>query len=189
MLSRNAGEVHWLTISPQGREDICRTREGKGVGVVHRQGAFSCSAKNKLEMEWSSILWKMRNDVDGLPQELNEMAFTTGDVQNKFWTLQNVMRRLTANNQGPKSRSPTTTRDSWSPWKVVKVVEAWCCIHPTLPTGRKTMMRRKRPTNTLSMIFLAGTNNVRYGKPIYRRDEQPVSSETRYLPHRLLSRL
>jgi hypothetical protein len=66
----------------------------------------------------------MRNDVDGLPQELNEMAFTTGDVQNKFWTLQNVMRRLTANNQGPKSRSPTTTRDSWSPWKVVKVVEA-----------------------------------------------------------------
>jgi len=65
-------------------------------------GQCSQAVKSKLENDTGFAALEANDNVVGLLDKLKEMAFSTGGVQHPFWTLQNVLRRLTAINQGPK---------------------------------------------------------------------------------------
>jgi hypothetical protein len=58
--------------------------------------------KSKLENELGYTTLEMNENAVGLLRQLKQMAFTSGGVQHPFWTLQIVMQRLLAINQGPR---------------------------------------------------------------------------------------
>jgi hypothetical protein len=65
-------------------------------------GQCTHNVKNKLENEFRYATLEMNDDVVGLLRQLKKMLFASGGVQHPFWTLQIVMRRLLAINQGPR---------------------------------------------------------------------------------------
>jgi hypothetical protein len=66
------------------------------------------NVKSKLENGLVYSTLEMNDGVVGLLRQLKQMAFASGGVQHPFGTLQIVMRRLLAINQGP--REPATRR-------------------------------------------------------------------------------
>jgi hypothetical protein len=60
------------------------------------------NVKSKLENELGYTTLEMNENAVGLLRQLKQMAFTSGGVQHPFWTLQIVMQRLLAINQGPR---------------------------------------------------------------------------------------
>jgi hypothetical protein len=59
------------------------------------------NVKSKLENKLGYATLEMNDDVVlGLLRQLKQMAFASGGVQHPFWTLQIVVRRLLAINQG-----------------------------------------------------------------------------------------
>jgi hypothetical protein len=58
--------------------------------------------KSKLENELGYATLEMNDGVVGLLRQLKQMVFASGGVQHPFWTLQIVMRRLLAIDQGPR---------------------------------------------------------------------------------------
>jgi hypothetical protein len=61
--------------------------------------------KSKLENKLGYATLEMNDDVVGLLRQQKQMAFASGGAQHPFWTLQIVMRRLLAINQGPHVNS------------------------------------------------------------------------------------
>jgi hypothetical protein len=60
--------------------------------------------KSKLENELGYATLEMNDNVVGLLRQLKQMVFAPGGLQHPFWTLQIVMQRLLAINQGPPHR-------------------------------------------------------------------------------------
>ena len=57
------------------------------------------NVESKLENDEDFEDLERNSDVVGLLEKLEEMAFARG-VQNKFWKMQHVLRRLAAMQQG-----------------------------------------------------------------------------------------
>jgi hypothetical protein len=63
----------------------------------------------------------MNDDVVGLLRQLKQMTFALGGVQHPFWTLQIVMQRLLAINQGPREPVTNYYRQFVSTAEVIEV--------------------------------------------------------------------
>jgi hypothetical protein len=101
----------------------------------------------------------MNDDVVGLLRQLKQMTFASGGDQHPFWTLQIIMRRLLAINQGPREPVTNYYRRFVSTTKVIE--ELWGKFYPeklTVSTSDadKNIARYKY----LSMIFLAGADKA-----------------------------
>jgi hypothetical protein len=81
-------------------------QDSKAKVFVIILGQCTHNVKSKLENELGYATLEMNDDVVGLLRQLKQMAFASGGVQHPFWTLQIVIRRLLAINQGP--REPVT---------------------------------------------------------------------------------
>jgi len=77
----------------------CTEQKAKVFVVI--LGQCSSEVKNKLVNNVGFETLEDSGDVVGLLKMLKEMTFSTSGVQHPCWTLQNVLRRLTAINQGP----------------------------------------------------------------------------------------
>jgi hypothetical protein len=64
-------------------------------------GQCSHSVKNKLMNQKEYATLEDDDDVVGLLKMLKSMAFSTTAVQHPYWTMQSVLKRLSAINQGP----------------------------------------------------------------------------------------
>jgi hypothetical protein len=84
--------------------------------------------KSKLENELGYATLEMNDDVVGLLRQLMQMAFASGGVQHPVWTLQIVMWRLLAINQGPGESVTNYYRQFVSTTKVME--EQWGKLYP-----------------------------------------------------------
>jgi len=82
-------------------KDMKACTEQKAKVFVVILGQCSLEVKNKLVNNVGFKTLEDSDDAVGPLKMLKEMAFSTSGVQHPHWTLQNVLRRLTAINQGP----------------------------------------------------------------------------------------
>lgn len=75
-------------------------KENKAKVFVVVLGQCSQVVKSNLESDDDFAEMEQNDDVVGLMAKLKEMAFSTAGVQDPFWNLQNLLRRLTVLNQG-----------------------------------------------------------------------------------------
>jgi len=144
------------------RKDMKACTEQKVKVVVVILGQCSSEVKNKLANNVGFETLEDGDDVVGLLKMLKEMAFSNSGVQHPHWTLQNVLRRLTAINQEP-SESVSNYHKRFL--ATTEVVEAqWGQFYPVkLTTGAGSVDKKTARDNVLSMIFLAGADKKRYG--------------------------
>jgi hypothetical protein len=118
--------------------------------------------KSKLENELGYATLEMNDDVVGLLRQLKQMAFASGGVHYPFWTLQIVMRRLLAINQGPRELVTNYYRRFVSTTKVIE--KQWGKLYPEkLAVSASDVDRNIARDKYLSMIFLAGGDKARFG--------------------------
>jgi hypothetical protein len=111
--------------------------------------------KSKLENELGYATLEMNDDVVGWLWQLKQMAFASGGVQHPFWTLQIVMRRLLAINQGPRELVTNYYRRFVSTTEVIE--EQWGKFYPEkLAVSTSDADKNIARDKYLSMIFLAG---------------------------------
>jgi hypothetical protein len=107
------------------------------------------------------------------------MAFASGRVQHPFWTLQIVMRRLLAINQGPREPVTNYYRRCVSTTKVIE--EQWGKLYPeklavSTSDAKKNVARDKY----LSMIFLAGADKAQFGTLIEDLNNSYLAGNDQY---------
>jgi hypothetical protein len=120
------------------------------------------NVKSKLENELGYATLEMNDDGVGLLRQLKQMAFASGGAQHPFWTLQTVMQRLLAINQGPRELVTNYYRQFVSTTEVIE--EQWGKLYPeklavSVSDADKNIARDKY----LSMIFLAGADKAHDG--------------------------
>jgi hypothetical protein len=136
--------------------------------------------KSKLENELGYATLEMNNDVVGLLRQLKQMAFASGGVQHPFWTLQIVLRRLLAINQGPRGESVTNYYRRFASTTEV-IEEQWGKFYPEKLTvsasdADKNIARDKY----LSLIFLAGADKARFGTLIEDLNNSYLAGNDQY---------
>jgi hypothetical protein len=143
--------------------DTKEYKEQKAKVFVIILGQCTPSLKSKLANDAGFATLEQNDDVKGLLGKLKELAFSTGGVQHPFWTLQNMLRRLTAINQGEKESVQNYHKRFLA---MTEVIEAqWGQFCPTeLADSNSAADKKKARDQLLSMIFLAGADKTRYGK-------------------------
>jgi hypothetical protein len=138
-------------------------KEQKAKVFVIILGQCTPSLKSKLANDAGFATLEQNDDVTGLLGKLKELAFSTGGVQHPFWTLQNMLRRLTAINQGGKESVQNYHKRFLA---MTEVIEAqWGQFCPVeLADSNSAADKKKARDQLLSMIFLAGADKARYGK-------------------------
>jgi len=165
-------------------KDMKACTEQKAKVFVVILGQCSSEVKNKLVNNVGFEALEDSDDVVGLLKMLKEMAFSTSRVQHPCWTLHDVLRRLTAINQGP---SESVSNHHKRFLAATKVVEAqWGQFYPVkLTTGSGSVDKKTARVNVLSMIFLAGADKKRHGvmleelnnSYLAKKDNYPTSVE------------
>ena len=101
-------------------------------------------------------------DVVGFLEKLKTMAFLTGAVQNPFWALQVVLKRLGGVDQGREETVDNYKKRFLAMTQVL--TQQWGKFCPTELATEKTEEVEKIATEKLfSRIFLAGADKNRHG--------------------------
>ena len=144
-------------------------------------GQCSPSVKNRVVNHIEYTTLEDKGDVVGLLKMLKSMAFSTTGVQHPYWTMQLVLKRLTAINQGPNELVANYHRRFLA---ITEVIETqW---GPFFPTKLAASDATKSRESMLSMIFLAGADKERYGalkmelnnSYLATKDNYPTSLDT-----------
>jgi hypothetical protein len=114
-----------LGIFHRGKKEF-RDNKAKIFVIILRQCTHN--VKSKLENELGYATLEMNDNVVGLLRQLKQMAFASGGVQHPFWTLQIVMRRLLAINQGPREPVTNYYRQFFSTTKFIE--QQWGKFYP-----------------------------------------------------------
>jgi hypothetical protein len=143
-----------LRIFHRGKKEF---QDNKAKVFLIILGQCTHNVKSKLEKELGYATLEMNDDVVGLLRQLKQMAFSSGGVQHPFWTLQIVMRRLLAINQGPTESVTNYYRQFVSTTKVIE--EQWGKFYPEkLAVSTSDADKNIARDKYLSMIFLAGAD-------------------------------
>ena len=144
-------------------KDVKEYAEQKAKVFVIILGQCSQAAKSRLESDSGYKTLELNYDVTGLLKKLHEMAFATGGVQEPYWTLQKVIRRLTAISMGPKEAPENYEKRFLAVTKVIE--EQWGWFYPQKLAGGTSEAEKKKAQERLyASIFLAGADKRRYGK-------------------------
>jgi Zinc knuckle len=158
-------------------------KENKSKVFVIILGQCTLVVKSKLENDEDFEQLELNDDVVGLLKMLKQMAFSTAGIQEPFWTLQTLLRRLTAINQGPNESVANYYRRTNTNIEVME--SQWGMFHPTKGlTGDDN--KKKARDKLLAMIFLAGADKKRYGRLLEdlnnaylaKKDNYPESMES-----------
>jgi hypothetical protein len=103
-------------------------QDSKAKVFVIILGQCTHNVKSKLENELGYATLEMNYYVVGLLRQLKQMAFASGGVQHPFWTLQIVMRRLLAINQGQRESVTNYNRRFVFTTEVIE--EQWGKFYP-----------------------------------------------------------
>jgi hypothetical protein len=144
---------HW-------EEKEYRDQKAKVFGVI--LGQCSREVKSRLESTPMFAETEQTNDVIGLLTMLKKMSHSTDGVQEPYWALQNVLRRLTAMNQGKHE----TVANYYNKFKnQAKVIAGqWGEFYPpNLTVSNSAADRKESQEKLLTMIFLAGACKHRFG--------------------------
>jgi hypothetical protein len=134
-------------------------QDNKAKVFVIILGQCTHNVKSKLENESGNAILEMNDDVVGLLRQLKQMAFASGGVKHPFWTLQIVMRRLLAINQGSREPVINYYRRFVSTTKVIE--EQWGKFYPEkLAVSTSDVDKNIARDKYLSMIFLAGADKA-----------------------------
>ena len=116
--------------------------------------------KNKLENDKDMVGLEENDDVVGLLKKLKSWAFSAGDVENKYWVLQSLLRRLTSINQGP---TETLTNYYKRFLAALEVLETqWGPVYPPGLVSDDDASKKAARDQMVSMIFLAGADKNRF---------------------------
>jgi hypothetical protein len=138
-------------------------RDNKAKVFVIILGQCTHNVKSKLEKELGYPTLEMNDDVVDLLRQLKQMAFASGGVQHPFWTLQTVMQRLLAINQGPRELVTNYYRRFVSTTEVIE--EQWGKFYTEkLAVSTSDADKNIAKDKYLSMIFLAGVDKAGYGR-------------------------
>jgi hypothetical protein len=120
--------------------------------------------KSKLENELGYATLEMNDDVVGWLWQLKQMAFASGGAQHPFWTLQIVIGRLLAINQGPRESVTNYYRQFVSTTEFNE--EQWGKFYNPEKLAVSTSDADKNIARDkyLSMIFLAGRTKRDLGR-------------------------
>jgi hypothetical protein len=154
-------------------------QDNKAKVFVIILGQCTHNVKSKLENELGYATLEMNDDVVGLLRQLKQRAFESGGVQHPFWTLQIVMRRLLAINQGPREPVTNYYRRFVSTTEVIE--EQWGKFYPeklavSTSDADKNIARDKYS----SMIFLAGADKARFGTLIENLNNSYLAGNDQY---------
>jgi hypothetical protein len=157
--------------------------ENKSKVFIIILGQCTQVVKSKLENDEGFEKLEIEDGVVGLLGVLKQMAFSTAGVQEPFWTMQVLLRRMTAINQGPSESVANYYRRTNANIEVME--SQWDLFHPTMGlTGDDN--KKKARDKLLAMIFLAGADKKRYGRLIEdlnnsylaKKDNYPESMES-----------
>jgi Zinc knuckle len=158
-------------------------KENKSKVFLVILGQCTQVVKSKLENDEEFEKLEIDDDVVGLLGMLKQMAFSTAGVQEPFWTMQVLLRRLTAINQGPSESVANYYRRTNANIEVME--SQWGKFHPTMGLTDDDDKKKARD-KLLAMIFLAGADKKRYGRLIEdlnnaylaKKDNYPESIES-----------
>ena len=154
-------------------------QDNKAKVFVIILGQCTHNVKSKLENELGYATLEMNDDVVGLLRQLKQMAFASGGVQHPFWTLQIVMRRLLAINQGPRESVTNYYRRFVSTTEVIE--EQWGKFYPEkLAVSTSDADKNIARDKYLSMIFLAGADKARFGTLIENLNNSYLAGNDQY---------
>jgi hypothetical protein len=121
----------------------------------------------------------MNDDVVGLLRQLKQMAFASGGAQHPFWTLQIVMQRLLAINQGPRELVTNYYRQFLSTTEVNE--EQWGKFYPEkLAVSTSDADKNIARDKYLSMTFMAGADKARFGTLIENLNNSYLAGNDQY---------
>ena len=153
--------------------------EQKAKVFVVILGQCSSEVKNKLANDTGFENLEENDDVVGILKMLKGMAFSTDGVQNVFWSLQGVLRRLTAINQGPSESVANYHKRFLATTEVIE--EQWGLFVPIkLTQGTGALTKQDARDRILSMIFLAGADKRRYGVMIEELNNSYLAKKDNY---------
>jgi len=154
-------------------------KENKAKVFVVVLGQCSQVVKSNLESDDDFADLEQNDDVVGLMAKLKEMAFSTAGIQDPFWNLQNLLRRLTVMNQGT-SESVTNYHKRFL--ASTQVIEAmWGMFVPTrLVAGDTDDDKKNARDKLLAMFFLAGADKKRFGKLVEDLNNAYLSGKDNY---------
>ena len=112
-----------------------------GIIFLHIRGQCSTSVLSKLESDEEYAKLEKNRDIVGLLKKLKTMAFLTGGVQDPFWALQNVLKRLVGINQGKEEMVDNYKKRFLAMTQVLK--QQWGkFVQQNLPKMRQKKLRR-----------------------------------------------
>jgi hypothetical protein len=146
------------------RKETEKYKEDKAKVFVIILGQCTEVTKGKLQSDKTKFeQLEVDYDVAGLLKQLKMMAFGDGGDQNKVWSLQLALRRLTAINQGPSESVTRYYKRFIGASEVIE--EQWGdFVPPKLVSGNSAADKAAARGKIMSMIFLAGADKKRYGK-------------------------
>jgi hypothetical protein len=148
-------------------------------------GQCSPAMRNRVVNHKEYATLEDKDDVVGLLKVLKSMAFSTTGVQHPYWTMQTVLKRLAAINQGPSESVANYHRRFLATTEVIET--QWGPFFPPKLAASDTKMNdAKSRESMLSMIFLAGADKERYGalkkelnnSYLAKKDNYPTSLDT-----------
>ena len=150
---------HELSVLAKKKDTYQTQKEQVFVIIL---GQCSPAMKNKVEADPEYVELERNDDVVGLLKMLKAFAFSTGGVQHPFWTLQAVLKRFAATNQGTNESVANYYRRFVS---VTEVLEAqWVKFYPMELLEENTNEGREKACQALlAMVSLARSDKQRYG--------------------------
>jgi len=144
-------------------KDVRNYQEEKAKVFAIILGQCSRVLQSKLENDTEFQDLERDDDVTGFLAKLRNMAFTTDSTQNPYWTMAHVVTRFAGFNQGTKESVVNYYNRFMA---MTEVVEAqWGDFFPPKMAPNDTDQEKKEAREQLlSMIFLKGADNTRFGR-------------------------
>jgi hypothetical protein len=158
-------------------KDTRRYRDDKARVFVVILGQCTVGVKSWLENGGGLIDLEVNRDVKGLLDKLEEMAFSTGGVQDPYVTLTQSLRRLVGLQQGPNEG----TAKYYKRFKISAsvLIGHWGDFHPS-KQAKDGVTKEEAQDKLLARILLMGADKRRYGALVEEFNNSYVAGIDKY---------
>jgi Zinc knuckle len=153
-------------------------KKNKGMVFSIILGQCTEVVKSKLDLDAEFDELENTDDVVGFLKKLRTMTFSSEGIQHPYWSLQEVMRRLTGINQGPDE---AVTNYHQRFLATTAVVEAqWGSYMPPTLAGITDDDKAASREQMLAMTFLAGADKRRFGSMLEELNNAYLAKNDKY---------
>ncbi len=145
-------------------EDEKRYKRQKAKVFRIIMGQCQSAMRNKVESlpEYSDL--EKEDDVIGLLTKMEELAYSTDNVQYEYWTMQASVKRLVTMTQDPKESLMSFSKRFLAQQEMTESV--WGKLIPNKLKGQATDLQEKARDKYLACVFLAAVDRHRYKKAV-----------------------